>query len=96
MQRGDFRVRVLHQQAAAIPAADEIELERHERGLKRTRFTRKLAAKFDALEAKLLDITQDRVQRRVAAEFGHIVIGPGDRAHAKTNAHVFFSLILSS
>src|SRR5690606_876213 len=98
LQRGDFGVGVLRQQVAAVPAADAIELIRCERGPERRGFARKFAAEFDTLEADFLAILQDRLKRRVAAEFGHIVVGPRDRADAEADAHrlVSFGLILSS
>ena len=42
-----------------------------------------------------LDVGQDAFQRRVAAQFGHVVVGPGDRADAEADTHGSVSLSLS-
>jgi hypothetical protein len=98
LKRSDLGFRALNKQISAIPAADDIDAERRNRRLQRIRFTWKLAAELYALKADFLGFAQDGLQRRVAAKFRHVVIGPSDGADAEANAHVLrpFGAILSS
>ena len=73
--------------AAVIPARDHLQpVALHDR-LQLGRLARKLAAELGAGIAGLLGFAEADVERRVAAEFRHVVIGPGDRVDADANLH---------
>src|SRR3546814_14739728 len=55
-------------------------------------FAREAPAQLHAFETELRDLAQDVVQRRVAAQFGHVVVGPCDRTDAEADAHGRFRL----
>ena len=73
--------------AAVIPARDHRQpVALHDR-LQLGRLARELAAKLGAGIAGLLRLAEADLERRVAAEFRHVVIGPGDRVDANANLH---------
>ena len=82
-----FGADVLLVAAAIIPARNHGKaMTLHDR-LQLRRVARKLAAKFGAGIARLLGFAQANLKRRVAAEFRHVVIAPGDRVDANANLH---------
>ena len=87
LQGVDLGLGVLGQQRAGVPAADQIDAVARQQRLQLGRIARKFAAQFDAVEADVADVRQDRLQRRVSAQFGHVVIRPGDRADTPANGH---------
>src|SRR5262245_53264948 len=75
--------------AAVIPAGDEVEAMAGEDRRELRRLPRKLAAHLGAGEAGDVRFAEAYFQRRIAAERGQVVIGPGDRIDAEPNGHVF-------
>ena len=90
----EMRAQALHlllrrpaQQFAGIPARDEVEPMRGENFLERHGLARKLVAELHPLEAGLLGLRQALFERRVAAEFRHVVIRPADGVRTETDWH---------
>ena len=51
------------------------------------RLARKLIAELDAGEPRLGRLGEAGLERRVAAQFGQIVVAPGDRADPEAHSH---------
>ena len=77
--RRDLRLDRARAQIAAVPARDELEPVLAEDRLHLLGVVRELAALLDADEPGLGRLLQAGLQRRVAAELRHVVVGPGDR-----------------
>ena len=75
-------------QLAAVPAGDQLQPVLAEHGLDRGRVVGELAALLDALEAGLGRLLQAGLERRLAAELRHVVVGPGDRVGPELDRHL--------
>ncbi len=87
LDRCDFRLDRALEQPPAVPAGDEgeaVPIEDRAQGLGAAR---KLVAELDACIAGKARLGETRLERRLAAEFGQIVVGPGDRIDPDTHAH---------
>src|SRR4029079_1839451 len=81
--------------APIIPARDHIEpVARHD-GLEHTRVARTLAAELGPVIARLLRLLETGLERRITAEFRHIVIRPGDGIDADADFHARSSCVSS-
>src|SRR3546814_20067444 len=58
--------------------------QRRQRG----RRARECTAQLDAFEADLLRIAEHRFKRRVAAQLGHVIVDPRNRADPKPDRHI--------
>ena len=75
------------QQVRAVPAADQLQPVAVQQAFAAHRIAREFAAQLDAGEADVLDVAKHAFERRVAAQLGHVVVDPGDRADAEADGH---------
>src|SRR5690349_21516255 len=83
--RLEFLVHLFLADAPVIPAGDQRQPVMVEDGPKRAAVARELAAKLGTGIAGFRGFGEAGLERRVAAQFRHVVIGPGDRVDAKSN-----------
>ncbi len=83
----EFRGRVALEQGTAVPTGNQRKSVRGERCLELRRGARELAAELDALEARGPRFGEAGLERRLAADLGQVVDGPGERVDAEADAH---------
>ena len=89
--RGDavlLFIDVANQQATGEPAAADAHAVLPQDGLKHRRVHREAAAGLHAGEAGLAGLPQALLQRDVVAQFGEVIVPPGDRRDAKLGSHL--------
>jgi hypothetical protein len=90
-ERRDFLGRAAAAKLRAVPAGDEIEPMPGEDGTQHGSVAWKLAAKLDAGESGQLRLGEAHLERDVAAQLRHVVVGPRDRIDAERHCHVVLS-----
>lgn len=87
LQGVDLGLGVAPQKFAAIPAADQLEPIAAQQGLQHRGVLGEFATQLRSGETDLGNVLQDAVERGIAAQFGHVVIDPGNGADAEGNGH---------
>ena len=99
LQRGYLRLHRASQQRAAVPAAHHVESMLAEKLVQHMRISREFPTELNAMKADFRGVGQHGFQRRVAAQFRHVIVDPGDRTYTETYGHYsscFSFVILSS
>ena len=86
-ERLELLVDLALEDAAVPPAADQPEVVARKDRPEHRAVARELAAELGAEIARLARLGEADLERRVAAELGHVVVGPGDGIDADPDAH---------
>src|SRR5215831_6579278 len=87
LDRRDFFGDRALQEAAAVPARDQRQPVRFEDRAQNRRIAREFVAELDPFEPRQTRLGEAGFERRGAAQFGHVVIAPADRADAEAYGH---------
>ena len=79
---GDLLLHAALQQAAGVPAGDQLQVVALQDGAKQARFARKFIAQLEAGKAGLFPFAQTGLQRRLRAERRQVVVRPRQRVNA--------------
>ena len=75
------------QQVAAVPAGHQAQAMAVQDGAEYGRVARKLVAQLEACVTGLGTLGETGLQRRPGAQFGHVVVGPGQWVDSDSNCH---------